>query len=80
MEMGMNVMKMIMEICSRAQPILETISRDGATPELAMLLLTIHQDLEKDYWNPSGHVWRRRIAKYEMEGDDDAEGNGSIQD
>merc|ERR1719154_114643 len=47
MEMGMNVMKMIMEICSKAQPILETISSDGATPELAMQLLKIHQDLDR---------------------------------
>merc|ERR1719154_85411 len=54
MEMGMNVMKMIMEICSRAQPILETISSDGATPELAMQLLTIHQDLEKDFLKITG--------------------------
>merc|ERR1719341_2644040 len=54
MEMGMNVMKMIMEKCSQAQPILEAISSDGATPELAMQLLTIHQDLEKDFLKMTG--------------------------
>jgi len=54
MEMGMNVMKMIMEKCSQAQPILEAISSDGATPELAMQLLTIHQDLEKDFQKLTG--------------------------
>merc|ERR1719154_185265 len=54
MEMGMNVMKLIMEKCSQAQPILETIYSDGATPELAMQLLTIHQDLEKDFLKITG--------------------------
>merc|ERR1719154_391530 len=54
MEMGMNVMKLIMEKCSQAQPILETIYSDGATPELAMQLLTIHQDMEKDFLKMTG--------------------------
>ena len=53
-EMGMHSAHMMMDKMMQAKPIMDAVSSDGATPELAMQLLTIHMDMEKDFLKMTG--------------------------